>query len=206
MLLGWFFFATLIKFLLCRKGFCYAIKTFATQKSLFLATLIKFLLRKKAFFATSIKVVCFVFFCFLFLWIFCFFHYLCCNPVFLICDSLFFATPVILLQFFFLAFISFIFAPQFIFVSNAVFYFCLKHWKLSYPWFFFLFFLYFSFAYFISICISVFFAAHFFPFYIFFVFVFYCYSTFLNIPHALSYLLLVASLLLATFFWPLLAM
>ena len=171
--------------------FGYANKIFATQKSFFCY-------RNKS-----------CLFCFILLFVslnFLFLSLSMLQPSFLYLWLTFFTTPVILLQFFFLAFISFIFAPQFFFVSNAVCYFCLKHWKLSYPWFFFLSFLYFSFAYFISICISVFFAAHFFPFYIFFVFVFYCYSTFLNIPHALSYLLLVASLLLATFFWPLLAM
>ena len=161
------------------------------EKVFFLATLIKFLLRKKGFFCYLNKSCLF---CFVLLFVSLNFLFLSLSMLQACLFNLwltFFTTPVILLQFFFLAFISFIFAPQFFFVSNAVCYFCLKHWKLCYPWFFFLIFLYFSFAYFISICISVFFAAHFFPFYIFFVFGFYCYSTFLNIPHAFSYLLLV---------------
>ena len=62
------------------------------------------------------------------------------------------------------------------FVSNVIFYSCLKHWKLFCYWFFLLLFsilFHFNFAFFISVCISVFLAAHFFQFYIFLWFCFF---------------------------------
>ena len=97
---------------------------FATQKSFF-DTLIKFLLRKKVFSSS----------CFFSASISKFFV----SFIILICNPVFFATQVILLQFFFFSFHLIYLCYSIFFVSNVVFYFCLKHWKLSCYWFFFYF-------------------------------------------------------------------
>ena len=100
------FFATLIKILLRKNVFCYAIENFATQKKVFCYTN-KIFAPQKSFFATRF-LLCSSFFVVVFccLPIFCFFRYLFfLQPTFLICDSFFLLLKLFCLIFSFLVFI-----------------------------------------------------------------------------------------------------
>ena len=131
--------------------FCYANIIFATQKVFFYAF---FSVPISNFFASFIILIS--------------------SPVLFNLQLIFWLLMLFCFNFSFLVFISFIFATQRFLFQMLVFYFCLKHWKLSCYWFFyFLIFLCINFASFISICISVLLGAHFFPFHIFLCFCFF---------------------------------
>ena len=129
--------------------FCYANKIFVTQKTffcyankIFAKQKIFFLLRKKVFLQHVFFVSISKFFV---------------SFIILICNPVFFATQVILLQFFFFSFYLIYLCYSIFFVSNVVFCFCLKHWKLSCYWFFyFLSLLYINFVFSFKFCFLIF--------------------------------------------------
>ena len=188
------FFATLIKFLLREKVFCYPNKIFVTQKSFF-ATLIKVLLSKKVFSAS------------------CFFS----DPIskffvsfiVLICIPIFLATRVILLQFFFFSF-HLIYLCYSFFCFKCCFLCLFKALKviLLLIFFYFLGLLYINLVFSFQYVYQIFFAV----LLIFFRFTVFCFCFFIATQlfstsfMRFCYLFLFVSLLLATFFRCLLVM
>ena len=193
MLLNWFFFPTLIKFLLRKKTFfCYANKCVATQKTFF-ATFF-FLFQSLNVGLQPNFLICNTFF------YFCLFV---CLFVFFLLKPFFFHSFFLVFSFhlIYLCYSSF-------FVSNVVFLFWFKALKviLLMIFFYFLILLYIDFALFISVCISVFFAVHFFSVSHFFCVFFTATQLFPTSLMRFCYHLLFAICLLATFFRPLVVM
>ena len=180
MLLNWFFFPTLIKFLLRKKTFfCYFF--FSVPIS-------------KCWFATQLSNLQHIFL----------FLFVCLSVCFFSTQAIFLQFFLLVFSFhlIYLCYSSF-------FVSNVVFLFWFKALKvilLMIFFFYFLILLYIDFALFISVCISVFFAVHFFSVSHFFCVFFTATQLFPTSLMRFCYHLLFAICLLATFFRPLVVM